>query len=427
MRKRPSITPPPLTQKPNNTIITQVREYELITPLFGGGVTPSETDPVTVIRGTEIRGHLRFWWRACRGGNAEFKGDLAKMKEAEGKLWGTAAKKDDSPVKHNESIQISVEVINPGIAVKPFNVVESDRRRKVVPNTEPIAPPAYAAFPMQPTDDELRKPNLKVKEVRSNITFKLTITFPMSQREEVEAALWAWETLGGIGARTRRGFGALRLLKVDREINDDLPPTNIQGAGLWLQKKLANFVLDGTSPKDVPHLSRNAECKFAYPSQNGYVAWKQLIRRLSSFRQIPDGRRGKSLWPEAEAIRQELRSGYSSDQKFPRAAFGLPIVFHFKDQNKGEPKDTTLQGAEERKERLASPLILRPLACRNNQAIGLAIILNGPRIPPGGVVFIEKDSKTQHPANTILRPDEARRIPPLNGQTDVLRAFLNYL
>ena len=255
MRKPPSTTPPSVTPKVDSTIITQVREYELITPLFGGGVTPSEADPVTVIRGTEIRGQLRFWWRACRGGNAEFKGDLTKMKEAEGKLWGTATKKDDATARHNENIQISVDVTNPGTAVKPFNVVENDRRRKVVSNTELNAPPAYAAFPMQPTDDELRKPNLKIKEVRSNITFKLTITFPTNQREEVEAALWAWETFGGIGARTRRGFGALRLLKVDGKINDDLPPTNIQGAKLWLQKKLANYVTDGASPEDVPHLT----------------------------------------------------------------------------------------------------------------------------------------------------------------------------
>ena len=68
MRKPPSITPPPVKQEPNNTTITQVREYELITPLFGGGVNPGEADPVTIIRGTAIRGHLRFWWRACRGG-----------------------------------------------------------------------------------------------------------------------------------------------------------------------------------------------------------------------------------------------------------------------------------------------------------------------------------------------------------------------
>ena len=62
-------------------LISQVRQYELITPLFGGGVEPAVADPVTVVRGSEIRGHLRFWWRACRGG--QFGGDLARMKESD--------------------------------------------------------------------------------------------------------------------------------------------------------------------------------------------------------------------------------------------------------------------------------------------------------------------------------------------------------
>src|SRR5260370_35533157 len=93
MRKQPGNPPPQVTPKRDDKVITQVREYELITPLFGGGVTPNEADPVTPIRGTEILCHLRFWLRACRCGKVKFNGDLAKMKKAEGELWGTGAKK----------------------------------------------------------------------------------------------------------------------------------------------------------------------------------------------------------------------------------------------------------------------------------------------------------------------------------------------
>src|SRR6266581_2483452 len=92
MRKQPG-SPPALTEKQNDKVITQVREYELITPLFGGGVVPGEADPVTIVRATEIRGQLRFWWRACRGGKPEFKGDTAEMKKAEDRIWGKAYEK----------------------------------------------------------------------------------------------------------------------------------------------------------------------------------------------------------------------------------------------------------------------------------------------------------------------------------------------
>src|SRR5579862_2869390 len=55
---------------------------KVVTPLFGGGVDPGENDPHTLIRGTAIRGHLRFWWRATRG--ARFK-DAGELAEEEGK------------------------------------------------------------------------------------------------------------------------------------------------------------------------------------------------------------------------------------------------------------------------------------------------------------------------------------------------------
>src|SRR5260370_13732341 len=137
MRKQPGNPPPQVTPKRDDKVITQVREYELITPLFGGGVTPNEADPVTPIRGTEIRGHLRFWWRAWCGGKAEFNGDLTKMKKAEGELWGTAAKKTAKTTKEDKAqqeihqpVQISIEAINSGTGIKPFIIVTNPSGRK---------------------------------------------------------------------------------------------------------------------------------------------------------------------------------------------------------------------------------------------------------------------------------------------------------
>lgn len=413
MRKQPSSPPPQVTPKRDDTIITQVREYELITPLFGGGVTPNEADPVTPIRGTEIRGHLRFWWRACRGGKVEFNGDLAKMKKAEGELWGTAAKKSDQTKKEevkskqekDQTVQISVNMASASKA-------------------ELNSLPPYAAFPLQPLSRESKE-----KAVRSNVSFQLTISFPADQQKEVEAALWAWETFGGIGARTRRGFGALHLLKVNGATNQDLFPSNVQEAKKWVQQQLGEYVTESTWPENIPHLSRKAPLKITYPSTNGQVVWEYLIRRLSGFRQAPVGRtKGSSNWPEPKNIRrimgQKTNLVPQHPQKFPRAAFGLPIVFHFKD---GDIEDTTLQGAEDGYDRLASPLILRPIVCKDGKAIGLALLLEGPRIPPGGIVLVESETKKRHKVETTLKLDEAAKITPLSGQTDVLQAFLDYL
>lgn len=58
---------------------------EVITPMFGG-VFPGETDTVTPVRASSIRGQLRFWWRATIGAKCTDIDDLAKR---EGAIWGT--------------------------------------------------------------------------------------------------------------------------------------------------------------------------------------------------------------------------------------------------------------------------------------------------------------------------------------------------
>jgi len=414
MRKQPDSPPPPTTPKEIDKVIAQEREYKLITPLFGGGVNPGETDPVNLIRGTEIRGQLRFWWRACRGG--QFDSDLAKMKKAEDELWGAAYKKGEETPLQEQTVQIAIEKLNPGSSIELF-----DKRGKPV---RELDVPTYAAFPLQPSDANKQAGN-PPKAVQKDVTFKLIISFPKAQKMEVESALWAWETFGGIGGRTRRGFGALHLLKVNGLNNSDVPSS--RDVRDWIEKKLNTYVTSSKFPENLPHLSTNSQFKVTKDLRDTLSVWHYLIKRLYGFRQ--DGRPERSNWPEARAIKQ---GAYKRDtnqnsfiNKFPRAAFGLPIIFHFVGPKRSVPEDTTLQG--DKIERLASPLILRPLLCKDERAVGLALLLEGPPIPPGGLRLIEKGSNKEHAVDAILTQSEANTIPILRGETDVLQAFLKYL
>jgi CRISPR-associated protein Cmr1 len=422
-------------------LVTEVRQYELITPLFGGGVEPGVADPVTVIRGSEIRGHLRFWWRACRGG--QFGGNLARMKEAEDLLWGTASTaKKPCP----SQVQICVEVNRNGDEQHPFNVVagklgKSGKPKPKVQANESVAP-AYAAFPLQPTDEEVKKGGIgmQTKTVRSGPHFTLTITYPNDKDTVagVEAALWAWETFGGVGARTRRGFGALRLVSAN---GTPVPSPAVSDLETTIRSGLLNHILSGTWPPDVPHLDRVWHGRSTVPQTNAGEAWKFLVRKLRAFRQEPLGRTppsgkpprpGRSRWPEPDAIRRLFPSWIpphtpspAMPDKFPRAAFGLPIVFKFKseDEAAGDPTKTMLEGQLADRKRFASPLILRPLACSGGQAVGLAIILHGSNVPP----LVLKDAPGNPAVQATLSPAEAGAISPLSGNVDILQAFLNTL
>lgn len=419
MRKPPGSPPPEVRADLSRRrvgrdfvdLVTQRRKYRVITPLFGGGVEPEMADPVTTVRGPEIRGQLRFWWRACKGGG--FNGDLGQMKEMEDEIWGAAS----TPRRPLPSkVQVQVEIDSEGRDEQPF---QSPRWRKL----------SYAAFPLR--QEKRGVVTNPPGSVRSNVCFTLTITFPKQYQEHVEAALWAWETFGGIGARTRRGFGALQLVSVDG-MGRELPEgSRVEDS---IRSGLRKHVATGAWPAGVPHLSHNVRLKLVGPFSDPWNAWEYLIQKLREFRQSrypgsPPSRPGRSQWPEPDTIRN--LTGMSSSKharplslvrKFPRGQFGLPIVFHFKDP--GDPRGTRLEGEEH--DRLASPLILRPLACREG-AVGLALILEGTgvNVMPGGLV-LKHDSREYHVAAT-LTPAEAKSIPPLGGKADVLEAFLGTL
>lgn len=427
-------------QEPTN-VIKQVRTYQLITPLFGGGVNPGEVDMITPIRGSEIRGHLRFWWRACRGG--QFGKDLQKLKEEEDKIWGKAHKNDEDAPKYDTLVHISVKNsdIEPTL-VAPFKIEPATNKKgqpvykeNGQPEYQPKSDkasgvPPYAAFPLQPQKEDLdQNPPPELKKVGIDIAFKLEIYFPENRRKDVEAALWAWETFGGIGARTRRGFGAIRLIGVNGEPNTNVPSIHTpDGIKELILKNLKHFIGTHNDFHDqVPHLSLNPQLKvlgpFEDPERACGKAWQELIDELARFRQSK-GRDKNKRWPDSKEARA-IVEGDKSDKPhpFPKAVLGLPIVFHLSDDC-----SPSLQHKTKGQERLASPIILRPLAFQDNLAFGVALLLQGNYVLSEDLALVADNDNHQpfDAAITTALPDDTV-IPILNGEKDVLQAFMNSL
>jgi len=422
MRKRSDI-PPEVDPIPPATVIRQERKYQLITPLYGGGVTSAEPDPITVVRTTEIRGHLRFWWRACRGGQY---GTLEAIKRAEDALWGTAGTKQGGGPSQ---VQVEVAEYSVGDPHASFDIA-----------------PSYAVFPLRQT------PN---KPLYVDVSFTLIIYFPSAQQQEVEAALRMWEIFGGIGARTRRGFGALRLISVDGVSNSDLPGSTKEEAKTWVQYQLEQCVVQGTYPPSMPHLTHSTMFKITDSSEDVMDVWDDLIEQLKDFRQHrqrPNNPRhpGRSIWPEPSEIRRFTNQSLPAHEnppipdppirKFPRAVFGLPIIFQFKDRDRHDPdnkerdpRNTVLR--LDISERLASPIILKPLACQNGKYVGLAVILDGTGVDEDRLILkTQEGTKEEHvkyafdsTESLVVGEDRSGNPIKIDSSTNALQAFLKYL
>ncbi|MEH7635768.1 type III-B CRISPR module RAMP protein Cmr1 [Bacillus pumilus] len=333
----------------------------LVTPMFGGGPQSNSIDQDRPIRESAIRGYLRFWWRATRGAACKNANELSK-REAE--IFG-----------HTEQAsQIQV--------VTHYETDEVKRNSKVFFKKKNHPFPRYVLSNMK---DET--PYLMKAQFSLNIRLSKKTTQYELIKKEVEAALWAWINFGGLGSRTRRGCGSLyckQFSPYNKRTKSQLEK--------WFEQKLLEYDIQlPASSREWPTLSREFKVQ-AFPSSM-ISSWRSVIQTYETFRRRsnPNKKMGRSCWPEADTIRLlagKAKSGHETPypkgkpfeyQAFPRAQFGLPIQFRFAPKDKGkDPNPTTL--LPKGKDRLASPLILKPLAINQKESVGMVMVLQQPKI-----------------------------------------------
>jgi CRISPR-associated protein Cmr1 len=394
------------------------RSYRFLTYVFGGGVKVKDhekhADSVTPIRGASIRGQLRFWWRACNPSGCK---TVEELRKREGEIWGATS----------QASKVEIVVVQQPAKPGTVPVFEFNPNHRLVP-CRGMREIAYGAFPLQPKREALDIGGRPwgLFDYGSSL-FSLRLRFPEALRSDVEAALWAWEMFGGLGARTRRGFGAIA-----REGGIDAGTVAAE-----LAKYQGNPRITG-----VPSL-HGARFVLAPQSQSDAVAaWKVELGLLQRLRQGPGfGRNhpqphsskpaGRSRWPEADQIRSLTGAAAPlharpvvSVERFPRAAFGMPIVFHFVDRC--DPSmNLQLQPVGER-DRFASPLILRPIPDGKGSFLAAALVLSSD-VPECELIA----DRNAFPVRWALSEADARDIPALQRPgkvyTDPLQLFLEEL
>jgi CRISPR-associated protein Cmr1 len=329
-------------------------ELRLITPMFGGGYKAREVDPLLPIRPAAIRGHLRFWWRATAGARYSSVVDLHK---AETELWGGASKKDNPAFG---KVAIQVQILSAG---------EETPYSQIAPPSKPKDGPlhGYFLFPFR----EQREQNIPAAVGRSQVSFQLRLTLDASlseaQRAEVRTALKAWIAFGGVGARTRRGCGALTVL--GNNANQWLPPT--QGLAEWLgmppnaASKCDWTTLAGARGIVVPTASpEDAWCKLGQ-------FWARF--RKGHFAQAYSPMSG-GKWRDYRQVLCQLRS-QGNTLRLAKPFLGLPIVYQ--KFGKQTPFTGTLEPAESG--RMASPVILKPIALQGGEFGALVLVMHAPK------------------------------------------------
>lgn len=427
----------------------------LVTPMYGGGVRSTVVDKKMPIRVTGIRGQLRFWWRLLakqKWYSSLSNEDICKKEFA---LWGGMADNKDTENDGKASLVM--------LRVRDVKQINVEPWAKYVPRPnnpdkdrieyENWAKVPYALFPAKGRTEKNpdEEPHSLLREgcqwtldvafmpqatLKSNdiVDDKNDRTF----EDEVWETIRWWANFGGIGSRTRRGLGAIKI-----DSNDKISVVTkdeLQDIGLRFKMN---------------------------PANNPYTAWKLAVSKLQEFRQGMNVARtkseytdrngnirykpGRSWWSEPDAIRDKTEqtlathaSRITTGNIFPRAAFGLPINFKFKDggdNSNNDPQTTVLTAKyyHDEKwidfERLASPLILRPYLDKSGRWNALALCLPEKLGSDNNIQLVLKNNKKPEDTGYLSKKVEywdvtqASDIKPLdiNGEIQKpLTAFLTY-
>jgi CRISPR type III-B/RAMP module RAMP protein Cmr1 len=192
---------------------------EITTPLFNGGADPDGSagfrpDDEAGIRVASIRGAMRFWFRALAGTVAG--PDLRLLAALERQVFGDAG--NPSPLQMRIPQQPRVERTD----APDFLAGEGGKWI------------GYLLGPgMIKWDAAGRRFRLTRQYVGTGRRFEVKLRFP---REDVGAlalgALRLCCLYGGFGARTRRGFGGVRIIAVDGPLAGPWTEDSLKGRGL---------------------------------------------------------------------------------------------------------------------------------------------------------------------------------------------------
>jgi len=383
------------------TLTLQVR-----TPLFGGDDPAS--DAGSPVRVPSIRGALRFWFRAVAAGHGV--SELGELWAAEQEVFGST---------HRPSAI--------GLRVSRHPAASTHRK------------PAWATTEQHGFDGAQYllgqglwsyKTGLQRGYVEPGESFDLGIRFSRDKErgERVNArfmlALWAWLTYGGLGARTRRGFGQLVCTAIDGDLRggwepaDLLPPADAAGwddlGGCAVPQSLPGRVALGwpellSAPpppgESLPHLPTLT------PRWWGGAVLEKRAGSLGEalhlaglrwrrFRAADDNDRGRK--PSQSTRSPEWTNViHGEDERYPLAAFGLPVGYFSRSQGKDVKVTVTPQLGTEPLRR-ASPVWLRPVPLSGGRWGVFTHLFYARLLPQGTRLQVDGDKKATLPAP----PDE---------------------
>jgi CRISPR-associated protein Cmr1 len=340
---------------------------------------------------------LRFWWRALAW--SRYGGDLQKIKRKEDALFGSTGT--------GQSLVLMRLVQPSGLAeIKPPTVLKSSSNRVVGEGARYLGYGVMEAFASSTKSTQAGQLTRACLHAPVEFTVQLrTRNLDQESLDSLTNALLAMGTLGGMGAKSRKGYGSLVL----RSLRSN-------GADMWsapgtvdeLKTAIAALRPSGMSDAlpEFTALSKGTRHVLLSADGRESIDLLDLVgRELVRFRSW--GRNGKilgggvdseKLFKDDHDLMKEQAGNRAAHPR--RIAFGLP-------HNYGKPKNQQVGPHHADLDRRASPLFIHIHECGETPVAVVSFL--PARFLPGGKSDISVGGKeiAQAPEVDLYRPIHA--------------------
>ncbi len=333
-------------------------EIELTTPLFSSG---ARTDGPAELRPPSIRGAMRFWFRAMMGSVIH---ELNQLQKQEARVFGSTSGRSPLTVR-----------------VQPVTINEGRQGN-------PLAPANFnmltylAGQGLLRYDNQTRSFLLSRNCFLPGSRFRVTLLWWGSGQDAVvQGCFRLLELFGGLGARTRRGFGGFRVVKIDdEEVAEQATPPAFKPEIETIRKAFATFAGNppGPSLEAMPEFSCFAPGGYALkvvPGDSDCDWWDVLDWCGDALRQARTG--GRQTTPDyRNVVRKFINTsrhgpflGGEPGKTLRNPVFGLPLMISSRHSFRGRGARLVWRRTDEQSnhDRRASPLFIRPVQYRKNR------------------------------------------------------------
>ncbi|MEF3191401.1 MAG: type III-B CRISPR module RAMP protein Cmr1 [Campylobacterales bacterium] len=349
--------------------------FRIVTPMFLGDANSSANDG---LRPPSIKGVLRYWWRALNWqvalerSNHDHDRALEWLHDNEARLFGATA----TEVGGGQGVFLmQIEATQPIVSENNKNLLENK------PGLQYLAGQGLYNY-----RDKLLRNYIKPGQ-----SFTLMLRFkPKTTQEDITSikqALLLFGLIGGVGARSRRGFGSITIEKLDNE----KIPNNVNEYIHALQQ------LIGNPTTDLPPFTAFSSQSRIDISKKGtdiISVHDEIGRELQLYRSY--GKDGKVNGKSAERNFKDdhdLILNFAKNNSLTRiprrTVFGLPHNYFFSSTR--YKVDYFPPDQDNKEGRRASPLFIHLHQFPDKSVIGVQLLLPATFLPSKKKLTFKKD------------------------------------